>query len=401
MTMQTISTVRRFSLGVAIILVSLSCTVSLAQNLDLPPVPPNLVSTFSSGPLLAPLPPVNRVAELESRSTRVEDPLRTNETYPTIADKLYSPNSDDEEHVNPSRKDCCTNDDFSLSNCGGGHSWGGYIYTYGESFRGPADGTFGGNGGGATGINLGRQLGGSAWGVQLGGSYGTYDWRGRSSGNEAAIMQSQLFFTGGIYRNASCDSPVSFGLLYDMMVNDNFGSASHEPFLTQFRIQTGYALNQRNEIGFWTALADRNAQQGSPAVSYRAVNTYNLYLNHKFCSGAQSNSWIGAAQQSRIGPPGNLAPVAGTGSLYTLVLGNYTIIPITCRLSGYTSVMYGFPSASNGVAAALDETYSIQAGMIFYPRRNSRNRSVSGAAWMPYMPVANNGTLLVDANGAP
>ncbi len=292
-------------------------------------------------------------------------------------------------------------DDFWYGCCNScDRRWGGYVYSYGEGFRGTADGNFGGNGGGATGVNLGRQVSG-AWGVQLGGSYGTYDWRGRTSGNEATVMQSQLFFTGGIYRKASCDSPVSFGLLYDMMVNDNFGSASHEPFLTQFRIQTGYAINEQNEIGFWTALADRNAQQGGPAVSYRAINTYNLYLNHKFCGGAQSNSWIGAAQQSRIGPAGALAPVAGTGSVYTLVLGNYTVIPITCRLSGYTSVMYGIPSASNGVAAARDETYSIQAGMIFYPRRNSRTRSVSGAAWMPYMPVANNGTFLVDANGAP
>ncbi len=296
---------------------------------------------------------------------------------------------------------CCNHDDIWFSNCGCGRSWGGYIYSYGEGFRGPADGNFGGNGGGATGVNLGRQIGDSSWGVQLGGSYGSYDWRGRTSGNEATIMQSQLFFTGGVYRKATCDSPVSFGLLYDMMVNDNFGSASHEPFLTQFRIQTGYAVNEQNEIGFWTALADRNAQQGGPAVSYRAVNTYNLYLNHKFCGGAQSMSWIGAAQGTRLGPAGALAPVPGTGSLYTLVLGNYTIIPITCRLSGYTSVMYGIPSASNGVAAARDETYSIQAGMIFYPRANARSRSVSGAGWMPYMPVANNSTFLVDANGAP
>lgn len=283
-------------------------------------------------------------------------------------------------------------DDIWYDSCSCNKGWGGYIISYGEGFRGPADGTFGGNGGGATGVNLGRQIGDSLWGLQLGGSYGGYDWRGRTSGNEANVQQSQLFFTGGFYKKAACESRGTFGMFYDMMVNDNFGSGSDEPFLTQFRFYLGRAVNEQNEIGFWTNLADRNANQAGR--TYRAVNTYNLYLNHKFCGGAQSFSWIGATQGVRI-------PNAGGGSLYSLWFGNYTIIPITARLAGYTSVMYAIPSSANGVAAARDETYAVQAGIVFYPQRNSRSKSISGQGWMPFAPLASNNNFLVDAAGAP
>ncbi len=282
-------------------------------------------------------------------------------------------------------------DDYWFSQCNKGCGWGGYLYSFGDAFRGPGDGSYTGNGGGVVGFNMGKQINDSPWGVQFGGSYGSYDWKGRESGTgEDTISQTQLFFTGGLYRKASADSPFSMGLVYDTMVNDNFGSNSDEPFLSQFRLQFGYALNARNEVGTWMALADRTANQAP--MRYRAENTYNLYFNHKFVSGAQTVGWIGAAQNTRL---------TANGSLYSFIFGNTTIVPMTERLSAFTQFTYAFPSSSNGAGAADDETFNVSAGIIFYPRFNARSRSVSGAAWMPYMPVANNGNFLVDSTQAP
>ena len=42
--------------------------------------------------------------------------------------------------------------------------------------------------------------------------------------------------------------------------------------------------------------------------------------------------------------------------------------------------------------------YDFMVGLNFYPARNARSTTVAGRAWMPYMPVANNGSFLVDSN---
>ena len=53
------------------------------------------------------------------------------------------------------------------------------------------------------------------------------------------------------------------------------------------------------------------------------------------------------------------------------------------------------PTARAGSAASIEDAYSIGFGLTFYPGGNARTRTVAGNCWMPYLPVANNGTFLV------
>ena len=42
--------------------------------------------------------------------------------------------------------------------------------------------------------------------------------------------------------------------------------------------------------------------------------------------------------------------------------------------------------------------FDIMSGISFYPSGNARTRTVAGQSWMPYLPVANNGSFMVDTN---
>jgi len=46
----------------------------------------------------------------------------------------------------------------------------------------------------------------------------------------------------------------------------------------------------------------------------------------------------------------------------------------------------------------MQETFFISIGIAFYHGCNSRTDSVSGQRWLPYLPVANNGSFIVDMN---
>lgn len=72
--------------------------------------------------------------------------------------------------------------------------------------------------------------------------------------------------------------------------------------------------------------------------------------------------------------------------------------PLNDAVSAYSSVMYLHPSASIGPEAAMDEGWNLIVGLTFYPGRNSRTRTVAGERWMPLLPVATNGTFLVDTD---
>lgn len=56
------------------------------------------------------------------------------------------------------------------------------------------------------------------------------------------------------------------------------------------------------------------------------------------------------------------------------------------------------PSSRSGAAGSIEETFYVSVGVTFYPYANSRFNNVAGDCWMPYMPVATDGTFLVDTN---
>jgi hypothetical protein len=268
------------------------------------------------------------------------------------------------------------------------------IFSNFESFRGTSDGSFQNNNGMRTGFNWGRKIGDRGWGFQAGGSYGMYDWDGRQSSIvELDETQEQLFMTTGVFRRANEDSNWSTGIVYDMMVNDNWGVFSHEPYLTQWRGQIAYATSACNEFGVWGTLRDRGDSQpgllGIGTVSYRAVEMANFFWHHKFAQGTDSYLWMGAVEQERIN---------GAGSLGAWTVGGSVVAPLSDRWAITGDLQYMKPSASMGPAAARDDAFFVSVGLVFYPRCNAFTPTVAGACSMPYLPVANNGNFLVDSS---
>ncbi len=261
--------------------------------------------------------------------------------------------------------------------------------------RGISDGSGENNNGFSYGFNYGTKLGAlsdyTGIGAQIGASYGLYDLNGRSSGFRDKEIQQQTFLTAGIFRAANKDSNFSFGVVWDGMFNTNFGIYAVSPFLCQVRGQIAYALNQQHEIGIWTAIRTNNASAaaGGQALSFRAVDQFTLFYHHRFGFGGDGVSWFGIPDHTKLG---------GTGSLGQYTFGGTLTAPLSPRFGAFTGLQYMAPSSRSGAAAAVEEAFYITAGLTFYPYANSRPSNVAGDCWMPYMPVATDGTFLVDTN---
>ncbi len=225
-------------------------------------------------------------------------------------------------------------------------------------------------------------------GGQLGASYGIYDWQGRETGEDGS-SQEQIFVTSGLFRRADAGMPFNFGLAYDIMLNDNFGEDSTEPYLGQWRGLIGFALSARNEIGWWGAFHDRrDAQDG---IRFRTVAQNNMYWHHNFLNGADSWLWVGIPERNRLN---------GRGSLYEWNLGGLVNVPLTERTGIYGSFAYFCPSAPAGSDAAVEEeAYQLGIGLNVFLGASSRNSTVAGRCWAPLMPMANNGNMVVDTRG--
>src|SRR5262249_42798409 len=136
--------------------------------------------------------------------------------------------------------------------------YGLYVYHSYGSWRGISEGSGENNNGFLWGGNLGTRLGAfsdyTGIGAQIGGSYGLYDLNGRSSGFNDTQWQQQFFTTVGLFRKSDNLTNFNGGIVWDSMINTNFGQYAVSPFLSQIRAQLAYALNDKTEIGFWTAL---------------------------------------------------------------------------------------------------------------------------------------------------
>jgi hypothetical protein len=285
--------------------------------------------------------------------------------------------------------------DFGPAACNDCRTNGMTIFHNYSSWRGISEGTGSNNNGFSYGFNYGTKLGAfsdlTGIGAQIGGSYGLYDLNGRSSGFRDKEIQQQSFLTVGFFRPADKTTNFSFGVVWDGMFNTNFGQYAVSPFLAQVRAQIAYALNEQHEIGFWAAVRSTNAtaEAGGQALAYRAVDQYTLFYHHRFLYGGDGVTWFGIPDHSKLG---------GTGSLGQYTFGGTLTAPLSPRFGAFTSMQYMAPSSRTGAAAAVEEAFYITLGIAFYPYANSRYKNVAGDCWMPYMPVATDGTFLVDTN---
>jgi hypothetical protein len=265
-------------------------------------------------------------------------------------------------------------------------SYGLYLFEAFETWRSVPDGNTRphGNNGATQGANLGVPI---PWlekygfGGQIGMSYGAFGSQGDT--------QQQVFVTSGIFRRADFNRPISFGLVYDQMINDGFGAFRQSPALGQLRMQIAYAFTARNEVGFSGTMrlgeSTRNVVTGG-TVDYRGISQGQLFWHHKWGPGkTDSWLWMGLPSAYRLN---------GDNDFETNIYGWRTESPLTDRVGMFSS--FEGLRFTGGVSHRV--VYDFMVGLSFYPASNARSTTVAGRSWMPYMPVANNGSFLVDSN---
>jgi hypothetical protein len=288
----------------------------------------------------------------------------------------------------------------------------GYGFSGWDNFRGVSDGQFQGNNGFVNGFNVAAPLCerlGLAW--QGGMSYGAYDLSGRSFIAPFNQTQQQFFVTTGFFRRADVGSPISGGIVYDWNINNNYGELNNSPTLGQWRGQIAWALGPMNEIGMFGTLRDRGDQKvGAFGVQdYRAISQGNIFWHHKYAAfGGDSWFYVGVPDRHRLAQdPGDFFASGSGGSLGQVIFGTNWLVPVTDYVSVYANGMYMKPSAHPGLQfdtngnlaiASNQEFWNIAIGVAIYPGGAARSRTVAGRKWMPYLPVANNSTFLVDTN---
>jgi hypothetical protein len=264
-----------------------------------------------------------------------------------------------------------------------------------DAFRGIPDGGWG-NYGIRTGFNSAARLGSlsdlTGIGLQIGASVGAYNWAGTDYRlQNQTRVQTQGFFTYGLYRRPTEESPLVAGLVQDWSFNDTFSVFGENPTLSQLRGQLGYAASASNEFGIWGTLHVVSSNLNVPIfgpTAYQSVDQLSGYWHHKWHAyGPQTWISIGVPSHSRL---------VGGGSLGDYLVSATALCPFSDAVALFSSVTYMHQSASPGPAAASEDAWNFSVGISLYPKRNARTMTVAGERWMPLLPVANNGSFLVD-----
>jgi hypothetical protein len=271
------------------------------------------------------------------------------------------------------------------------------------------------NFGAVTGLNSGILLPGAedlGLGWQTGVSYGVYDFDGRQVDNSVtAHAQQQTFVTTGFYRKATGDQRLSFGVVYDWMINTGWGVYGVNNTLGQWRGQVEYAVNDTNGLGVWGTKDDLGSERvfegqfSNTIVTNRAISQVNLFWHHKFVdSGADSWLWMGViADRERL----DQSTLNGGGTLGDWTIGANVQVPLTERLALYANGSYMHPSSAAGPSgaplpmASYDASYNVSMGVAWYFGCHARSCSLQGKSFEPYMPLANNSNFLVDQSPGP
>ena len=264
-----------------------------------------------------------------------------------------------------------------------------------EAFKTYADFAYSNNAGFVNGLNTGFRLGDSKIRGQIGGSFGVYDLKGRVDGGGFNTVNQQTenqgFLTAGVFKrsNVCAGERLSWGLVYDQLWNHQYGVLTEDIYLGQFRGILGVALNQTDEVGFW-GTAGTNTANTTDFTGLRAVNQGNLFWSHHYAYGARSMVYAGLADRASNG---------------TWTTGTQLTAPMSQRVSLYGNSAFMFPSSSKGtnfqnglVGGAGEILWSVSCGLSFSFGRKSVSRNISGDCGMPLLPVANNGTFMVDGD---
>ena len=266
-----------------------------------------------------------------------------------------------------------------------------------DAFRGVPDGGWENNGirlGFNFASRLSRATDLTGISAQVGSSIGFYDWAGTDyRAQNQANTQTQGFLTYGLYRKPNENSRFTAGLVQDWMFNSTYGIFGQNPTLSQMRGQLGYAVSASNEFGIWGTAHVLSSTINVPhfgPTKWQSVNQLSGYWHHKWHDGGP-DTWIS------IGVP-SMDRLHGGGSLGDYLVSATASCPFSDVVSLYSTVTYLHQSAGSGGDSSNDEAWNFSIGINIYPGRNARSSTVAGQTWMPLLPVANNGSFLVDTS---
>jgi|GEM_PF-2644240 len=266
-----------------------------------------------------------------------------------------------------------------------------------DAFRGISDSSWENNGI-RTGFNFATRLGEfsqlTGIGFQIGASVGVYDWAGAAyRAQNQSQTETQGYLTYGLYRKPTENSRLIAGLVQDWSFNNNFGTFGENPTLSQLRGQLGYAISSSNEFGVWGTAHVHSSTINVPGfgpTKWQTVNQLSGYWHHKWQAGGP-DTWIS------VGVP-SYDRLSGGGSLGDYLVTAAASCPLNDVVSVVSSVTYMHQSGSPGGDSSYDEAWNFSIGICIYPGRNARSTTVAGQQSMPLLPVANNGSFLVDTS---
>jgi len=254
-----------------------------------------------------------------------------------------------------------------------------------DDFRSLPEGSFAGNWGALTALNLKAPIP-LGFSVQLAGSYGLYDWYGRSSTPiNSGSLQQQGFITFATSRQTEKSSGINAGIAYDCMLNKNFGLFAVNPFFYQIRGQVGYLIEGGNELGVWSSYGINTANKVAQQVplQFRAISQVNLFWCHYYKNNGYIMIWAGTPYRRGLmyksGRPGTFT----LGAQFSIPMTSYLSIEGTAAYMGARKVSGIKPSSNYGTDIAIGITYSF-----------GKRRIMKG----PYMTQANNSNFMADTN---
>ncbi len=241
-----------------------------------------------------------------------------------------------------------------------------------------------GNGSGSfgfyQGFNEGRSL--RHWlGIDLAAQFGVRATQANLSGAEfSPETRQQVFVTGGFFRRV--DYGLQYGLVVDYLNEDWYYQAD----LTQLRGELNWRTRRCDEFGFQfmtglggeesaTTLRDPNGDSFSSTASFEPTNQYRFFYR-----------W-------RLRDEGSWTAFAGWSESDQGLLGTRIDLPLTKRAGLQTGFTYLIPDDSLAPVEHRNEAWNVSLGLVFRPggpRRGGRRYSA------PLMPVADNGTFVVD-----
>jgi hypothetical protein len=262
------------------------------------------------------------------------------------------------------------------------------LFVGGDAYAGLGDfpaGGFGNSFGLVTGFNSGFALFGPGIRGQFGVSYGVYDFSGRGSGLDPESLEEQVFATTGLYRRADlcAGERISWGLVVDGFVADNWGVDSNELALAQLRGIAGYAVNDCNEFGVWATMAlseDTTPITGLGTPALRAMNQGNIYWKHNWAFGADTMLYAGALDNADVDD---------------WVFGFLGRAPLSHSASLYGGFNYVNPPIANSPLGDALDAWNVNFGIVFFLGGKAVSPNVAGNQGLPLLPVANNGSFLI------